>query len=421
MTLKNLRLSAVLIIMCGLLVSTNSFAQKDLLAKYPSWVEFEDDKDMMEALRNIEKVVQKFEGEGRVAVFDWDGTLYHEKIKVKQPSELKYIPEDTELYYDYTKGSRSPNIHEAGQPVWQIWAASHASNGTSNYRDLNLVSLRMNDLLSPADNFDDIVDFTNRLEGEMHYSKGELVKMNEYVKFAQISIFEASMRPKDMHEAVKGFLLDYPPCDYAFFPALDIFHRLVEAGFKVWIVTGSNPYYVKPVIKAIEKQCRRPDDSTYDFGYNDAVYNPDTDRMYGNFAIISDGKFGVLLDDNRLDDYRVDFDPKANRFLDHKNPADAKRLAEIRQKDGRFINNKFGKTVAVGGYIEQEREKAKVAVLMGNSGSDGAMMTYVLNNHKDAIGIGINGMKDILSQEKYKGRTFMFDLQCNKEKEEKHE
>ena len=402
------------IFILGYVLPAHSNTNENLFSRYPSWKTYVNDSNekdlLLKKLNQIENFVQAHKGQDKIAVFDWDGTLYHEKIEVKQPSELKLISEGTELYYDYKKGSRNGKLHEAGQPVWHIWAISHATNKTRKYKRLNLIPQRLLGHLSASENFVNAVDYDNRLEGETFISKGAEVKMDEYTKFFQIATFEAGMKPKKMQKGVKAFLQDYPPCDYAFFPALDIFHRLVETGFKVWIVTGSNPYYVKPVIQEIAKQCKRADGTIYDFGYDNEVYNPDKDRMYGNFAGLNQKRtFSGMLDDSRVRYYASTFDPIANDFVG----AGATRGAELAQKDLRYINNKFGKTITVGGYIENKEEN-KAMILVGNSGSDARMMEYVLRQ-EGALGIGINGMTDFL--EANPDNTIALEMECKKETE----
>src|SRR4051812_26078821 len=77
----------------------------ELKATYPHWPA---DEASLKQLRTIEEFVRGQRGKGRAAVFDWDGTLYSERIRIKNPPP----------------GLRQPEKLRAGQPAWHIWAAS---------------------------------------------------------------------------------------------------------------------------------------------------------------------------------------------------------------------------------------------------------------------------------------------------------
>ena len=192
-----------------------------------------------------------------------------------------------------------------------------------------------------------------------------------------------------MHKAVKAYLYDYEPCQYAFFPVLDVYHRFVETGFHVWIVTGSNPYYVKPVLQEIENKCLRTDGTKYNFEIDNKVFNPDSDRMYGNFAQVTNASkksivFNDMLDDTRIRPYARLFDFETNQFVDPKSD----RAKQLETLDYRYINNRLGKTITVGGYIEH-KEKSQVVFIAGNSSSDQNMLEFNLSR-PDTMVMGVN-------------------------------
>lgn len=293
------------------------------------------DKNQCEALIELNNFIEANKGKGLIALFDWDGTLYGEKVKIKE----------------YRKGG-----FKAGQPAWHIWAAYHMFE----YDDLNLLPLfktygSKNDQIKNAAIKDDY------LEGKLD------PKPKGYDKFSQIAIFEAGMTPVQMTEGIRLYLKDYKPCRYAIYPALDIMQRLSDAGFEIWIVTGSNPYYVATVLDAVEKECKQTKNKHYDFNISGVPYSIGKDKIVGNAAKLGpDGKFSQVYED---------------------------KFVKGGEKGKLYVIEREGKRVAVKNYIEKSKDRRAV-FCAGNSGGDTQMMEYVLMKD-DSFGLFVNPRGDL--------------------------
>src|SRR2546428_3058440 len=90
-TKKDLLLAAILVAATGAGAANPSVALEsprpipidaELTRDYPHWPV---DETSLRQLRTIEEFVRRYRGAGRAAIFDWDGTLYSEKIHIKVP------------------------------------------------------------------------------------------------------------------------------------------------------------------------------------------------------------------------------------------------------------------------------------------------------------------------------------------------
>lgn len=311
--MKLLRFKVVLFVIFWLFTVSHGAMAEPAKALYPHW-DFKN-KAQVEHLAAIDSFIEKNKNSGVVAVLDWDGTVYAENIKVKEDKKIGI---------------------SSGQPLWHIWAA---------YHDKTLLPL----LRTGEDEktqIENIVLKDGYLEGKTD------VKADGYNKFSQIAVFEAGMTPAELTDGVLRYLDDYPPKNFVFYPVLDVVQRLADSGFKVWLVTGSNPYFVAAVLKKIEGTCFYTKDRKYDFKISIA----------GNGAKLSkDGKFTMIYDDEFV-----------------------KKGSEGKL----YIIEKAGKTIAVQNYIEP-KEKGKAIFCAGNSGGDAEMVDYVLKD-KDALCIAVN-------------------------------
>ncbi len=143
---------------------------------------------------------------------------------------------------------------------------------------------------------------------------------------------------------------------------MDVAQRLVDAGFKVWIVTGSNPHYVAAVLEVVQQDCSFKKDRKYELNISSTPYSPEKDRIVGNMAkLLENGTFSMVYDDS--------FTRKGG---------DGKLL----------IIEKDGKRIALQHYIEP-KENAKAIFCAGNSGGDFHIMRHVLSDER-SFGLFVN-------------------------------
>ncbi len=288
---------------------------------YPHW----DCNDP--ALAGIDEFIQTHKNKGYVAATDWDGTLYSETITVKQG--------------DFHAGTT-----RSGQSLWHLWGAENGYFPAFNTVDGEQVG--------------NIVRHDDYLEGKTNAS------LSGYSKFSQIAAFEMGMTPQQVHAGVQSYLEEYPSEDYAYLKMLDIIQQLANNGFEVWIITGSNPYFIATLI----------DDLDQTLGYEllapgcDAN-EPDLEQCHiaGNAAKQSPGgTFTVVYDD---------------RFVRLSDPSDSFFLE-------RNIIDGAGKAVAIRNYIETQSGQP-VVFYAGNSGGDYETIQYILNQEDvETLAIAIN-------------------------------
>lgn len=312
---------------------------------YPHWP---TDAVSMKEIRTIEEFVIAHRGKGLAAVFDWDGTLYSEKIRVKNPpAALKY-----------------PEKLRAGQPVWHIWAASRLLEKD----DRNLLPA-FRTAESQEERARNILRRDDYLEGMFENDPDEVSK------FLQIATFEAGMTPAALGEYLKSYAKTYDPCTFAIHPMLDVLHRLANNGFNVWIVSGSNHHFIAALVSHIERNCSLDAKRRYDFRLTtkNKPFDAAVDHILGNGAeLTATGTFSQSFDDRAL---RVT-DPKADT--------------------GVFVMAHEGKELALRTWIEG-RNAQPVVFVAGNSDGDDAMARFVLEKSKtgtEVMGIGVNARKD---------------------------
>jgi hypothetical protein len=249
-----------------------------LKKEYPHW-----DLSNPSTITKLQKIdnfikANSSSSQKNLAVFDWDGTLYNENIPVKDLNNEKF----------------------AGQPAWYIWAANHdaKNNVFPMFRTVN------NQFLN------DVITKDKYLEGRITIQNPDHAidqGADIYSKFTQTSIFTAGMTPKNIVHSVNKYLRvsSYSPKHNAFLPMLDVLQRMVNTGFDVWIVTGSNPYFVSVEIKYIENHMDYTPGKKYDFGsaLSTIPYNSATGHIAGNGLkllkkdSLGISKFSVVYDD----------------------------------------------------------------------------------------------------------------------------
>jgi len=317
---------------------------QELRDSYPHWP---TDDESLKQLRTIEEFVRLHRGKGQAAVFDWDGTLYSEKIRVKNPpSALK-----------------SPEMLRAGQPVWHIWAASRLLEKD----DRNLLpSFRTSE--SQEERARNILRRDDYLEGMFENDPDDVSK------FLQIATFEAGMTPAALDEYLKSYAKTYDPCIFAIYPMLDVLHRLANNGFQVWIVSGSNPYLIATLVSHIERNCALDAKRRYDFHLTTKKpFDAGVDHILGNGAeLTATGTFSQSFDDRAL------------------------RVTDPKLDTGVHVMAHEGKELALRHWIEG-RHAQPVVFVAGNSDGDDAMARFVLEKSTkgtDVMGMGVNSRKD---------------------------
>ena len=312
---------------------------------YPHWSP--DDPEQCKALARFDAFVESNKGKGNVAIFDWDGTLYSENVKIREYNDV---------------------VQRAAQPAWHIWGAKHMFTRP----ELNLFpSFRTTET---AD-----VQIAHVLQKDDYLESKLEPKPEGYDKFSQIAVFEAGMTQQQMTDGIKEYLKDIDPCKYVIYSSMDVAQRLVDAGFSVWVVTGSNPYFVSTLVNAVEEKCTYKKDEKYELHLGSLPYSSASAHVIGNSAKLgTDNRFSNVYDDSLF------------TSVGH---------SELR------IVEKEGKKILVKGYVEEKVGKPAV-FCAGNSGGDLQMMEYILSN-EDAFGLFVDprsGLEKMLTPDN-KSRT----------------
>ena len=304
---------------------------------YPHW----DLKkpENVAVLQKIDQLIQGNKGKSAVALFDWDGTVYDETIRSKEISGSAQM--------------------KSSQAVWHVWAAHHATHPA--YRKLNLFphyrdcakSCVLNGLLLKND----------YLEG----FTPDQPALDDYSKFSQIAGLTAGMTPVAYAQGVHAYEKKYPVSRFAFLPMFDVIQQMINHGFKVWFVSGSNPHFIAQLLKKIEKI-----NPNYDFSsiieptrWSDSSY-PTSNRIIGNQAKLFNGKFTRIYDEQYIN-------RQANEPL-------------------QTITGK-GKAMAIQRFIAK-RDKGPIIFAAGNSAGDIEMMEEVSKNNPHLL-LAINAERGL--------------------------
>lgn len=298
-------------------------------SNYPHW-NFTD-RVTYQKLVKIDQFIESNKGQGLVAVFDWDGTLYNEEIPLQQ----------------YKIGER-----RSGQSIWHIWASFHLHD----LKYPNLFPMYRTQDGNAAQYIDEKDDY---LEGKTN------IKVDDYNKFTQIATFEAGMTPCEFANGVNGYLQDYPAVKNVFYPIMDVMQHMIDSGFNVWIATGSNPYYISSVLQRIEQTVNYRPNLKYHFNLGTVPYDIATGHIVGNAAHLS--RLGWWFT-NVYD----------SRFV--QNSGDNKL----------YIVDGPGKYVAIKTYVEKMVKKPAI-FYAGNSGGDYEAIDYILSQKGDnVLSIAVN-------------------------------
>ncbi len=275
-----------------------------------------------------------------IAAFDWDGTLYDE-----------HIPNP-----DQKDDARS------GQSLWHIWGADHLGSYPYLFPNFN----------TGIDQADNIKRQDSYLEGRtaQHTDPNTKVPLlpSGYDKFSQIAVMENGMTLAQMQSGIHGFLNDYSPQNYAFFKMLDVVQRFQDTGFVVWIVSGSNPYFLANVLTDASGVDAAP------LGYHLFQGCKDAADNYPAFLTtcpIAGNGAKLVVDTSGANHFTGVYD---DRFVKN----------AIGPQD-RNIVDAYGKQLALQQLAQQMN--LPVVFYAGNSDGDYYAMNYTLNTTPDSMGI----------------------------------
>ncbi|MCP3967140.1 MAG: hypothetical protein GY750_01270 [Lentisphaerae bacterium] len=289
--------------------STPSHASAPQKTDYPHW-NFHD-KSAYKKLKRINSFIEKNKDKQVIAVFDWDGTLFYERLS------------EPEMGGEYP-----------GQPAFYLWMLKNAST-------LSFKPFPMQDTVDNKFK-ENIISFTRYIEGRTN------VPWQGYPTFIANSLVLAGMTPENIIEGVQQFLDSQETKHLFYFPMLDVLQKFVDSGIEVWIITGSNQYFVAAIIKYIEDNFKYSSDRNYNFAISSSPYDSATGHIAGNsLKRLKNGKFSNFYDD-----------------------------MYVRSPDGKlYIVNETGKLIVMRNLENCTGKTIEFAA--GNSGGDYSMINYV--------------------------------------------
>ncbi|MBI4858733.1 MAG: hypothetical protein HY815_00425 [Candidatus Riflebacteria bacterium] len=319
-------LASILLQICFFVFTAAGLAREPLLTTYPHW-----DRAQLAKLETIDTFVERMASRGDLAVFDYDGTMIGEEYRTPV-GDIR-----------------------CGQSTWHVWGAHHLAelpflfpgfltDGGAEEQRTNILAV------------DDV------LEGKTN------VVPESVTKFWRIATFESGMTERQMRAGIERYLDAYPPSRYVFLPVLDVLQRMLDRGIRVWLVTGSNPYFIATVLARIERTVPRAPGRRFDFGdlakspFVPFVRGRGGSRIVGNMARLDRlGRFTDVYDD------RFVTNPERHRYV----------------VDGE------GKRVAAAHFIEP-LEQARVVFCAGNSDGDYPLMRWIIDRDQDRLGLAVN-------------------------------
>lgn len=330
-------------------LSFQSFGASDLESlktSYPHWDL--NDKAQYAKLVKIDDFIEKNKDKGYIAAFDWDGTLYCEKIPMKELNQ----PE---------------NIY-GGQGGFYIWGA---------YNKDKFASFKLFPSFDPesSDFKDEVLREVKAVESRlfdgmqnsalpptMPTAPYPVYNADGYSKFSfETTIFLLGMTPEQLKEAETKYFESYNPAEYAFFPMLDIVQKMCDSGYNVWIITGSSPYFVTNMLSYIQENVSYVSGRNYDFSKiiltKDNNYDASQSHLAGNGTkLTKEGLFSAVYD---------------SRFLTNDFVKNAGLL---------YIADKQGKYLVISNL--EARFKTNAVFVAGNTDGDLYDTSYVLEESK---------------------------------------
>ncbi|MEI6055149.1 MAG: hypothetical protein WCR55_03740 [Lentisphaerota bacterium] len=326
-----------------------SFGASDidaLKASYPHWNL--SDKAQYDKLVKIDDFIEKNKDKGFVAAFDWDGTLYCEKMVIKELNPLD-------------------NIY-GGQGGFYIW-------GAFNKDKFGLFNLFPSFNPEGDDFKDDVLQkvkvVENRLPDGMHntalpptmpVAPFPIYNADGFSKFSlETTIFLLGMTPEQIKKAEAKYFEAYSPAQYAFYPMFDVLQKMCDSGYNVWIITGSSPYFVTNMLTYLQENVAYTSDRHYDFSKliitKDNNYDPAQSHIAGNGAkLTKEGTLSAVYDDRFLTNDYV----KNNGLL--------------------FITDKQGKYLVITNL--ETKFKTNAAFVAGNTDGDLYDTAYAMEGSK---------------------------------------
>ncbi len=279
-------------------------------------------------------------GKGDVAVFDWDGTLFDEKIPV--PPGFHY-----EVGHEF-----------AGQPLWFLWGAE-----------------QNNPAYFPAFDTADGDKLANIYRRNDYQEGNSNVSVDDYSKFDETASIELGMTPSDVYNSVSAFYSQENLIQYAYLPMLDVVNQFIQNGYQVYFVSGSNPYYLISLLANISQT----------LGYNllpkncdPSNPNLDVCHVTGNATKLDvNGRFSLVYDDRFV---KLPGLPNQSDDLEHI-PVDSE-----------------GKEFAIARYVVPQAGHPAV-FYAGNSGGDYEAIDLILNQpNLSTFSIAVNPRGTLLDE-----------------------
>lgn len=277
-------------------------------------------------LRKIHHFIQANKDKGDVALFDWDGTLYDERIPVKGP---------------YDTGWKL-----SGEAVWHIFGGEHhdfpAFKSTQRAQTLSVVR-------------------------QVNYLQGKTsAKIMPYSAFSQEATIEQGLTPKQMNQDLQAYFAAYPATRYAYKPMLDLVQQFKNHGYSTWIITGSNPYYIIDLLSHIDQTL-----SYHLLPKNCHPNHPNmlACRVVGNGAMRNAaGQFTRVYD---------------NRFV-------RRPLSKNINLLQRTIVDGPGKRVAIKNYILQHHKRPYVFYAGNSGGDYASVTYLFAQRHQPVLSVSVN-------------------------------
>jgi len=341
-----------------LITITGSANAENVCKLYPHWDCSKSDQ--LTILNKFENFIAKHPQKGLVA-FDWDGTLYDEHIPLPGKSEET----------------------RSCQSVWHYWAANHLSKYPYLFPSFKTGKGNPNEQANNIKRQDDYIEGQVFQPASPTDNTWKFSPMG-YDKVVQIASFEAGMSLNQMRFGITQYLKDYSPTRYGFTKMLDLVQRFSDTGFTVWIVTGSNPYYLGNLITA-------PSGVNASLNYHIMTACIPDQKNFSNFSnncFISGNGAKIWQDKNGTYKFSSVYD---DRFLKE----------EINENQRSAVSN-YGKELVLRQLIK--RFNKPLVFYAGNSDGDYYAMKFLLSQAPDTMGVFVQ--PDLSHSTKFKDLLF---------------
>lgn len=280
-------------------------------------------------LNHLNTVLNNPANKGAVALFDWDGTLYNEKI-----ATLPSSPYDAGVQF-------------SGEASWHLWGAQHGYfpmiDTADGQKSLNAAR-------------------------KIDYFQGKTnIHLSGFNAFSQEATYTAGTTPSELYQGVTAWTKDYPVSKNAYLPMFDVMQQFKDHGFNVYIITGSSPYFAVSLLDNVDKTLGYKLMPT---GCNPTDPNLDACHVVGNAAkLLKNGTFSMVYNDMFV---KRPGTPASSDYLEH------------------YYIDGPGKAVAIRNYVMPHAPVKKVVFYAGNSGGDYESVVYALDHNPKAMSIAVN-------------------------------